>query len=93
MSAPQLIRVRPRNQITIPRAASDQVRIHPGDVLELAVEAGRIILKPARLESEGFSADEWSRLERLVRSQVRGRRFREYRSAQDASNHLRRLRS
>lgn len=93
MSAPRLVRVRPRNQITIPRAASDQVRIRPGDVLEIAVEAGRIVLKPARLESEGFSAGEWSRLERLVRSQLRGRRFREYRSAQDAADHVRRLRS
>jgi AbrB family looped-hinge helix DNA binding protein len=41
--------LRDRRQVTIPRAACEELGIRPGDRLELRVEDGAIIIRPGRL--------------------------------------------
>ena len=93
MGAPRLVHVRARNQITLPRAASAQAHIRPGDILELVVDGGALILKPRRLEEETYTNDELDKLEKLVRRQVRRKQYTDHDTVDGARAHLRKLRS
>lgn len=42
-----LIRLKQRGQITLPKAAREQLNLKEGDLLRLLVEDGRVILEPA----------------------------------------------
>lgn len=41
--------LRDRRQVTIPRAACEELGIRPGDRLELRVEDGTLIIRPGRV--------------------------------------------
>ena len=56
--------VSPRGQITLPKAVRARLRLSPGSVLLLRVEAGKIVLDPAAVTPVSLYAD--GEIERLV---------------------------
>ena len=56
--------VSPRGQITLPKPVRARLRLGPGSVLLLRVEAGKIVLDPAAVTPVSLYADE--EMERLV---------------------------
>ena len=58
------IRIRPKNQITIPEAIATQLGIGPGDRLFARVdESGQLVLRPVPKSYAGAFADIWPDVE------------------------------
>ena len=93
MALPHTVHVRPHNQITIPRAAVRSAGIQAGDVLEISIEGKQILLRPVRNPRPELSTDDWARLERQVRREVKAGNYQDYTTGAEARRHLRRLRS
>lgn len=84
-------RVNERNQVTIPPDVLEKLSVEPGDYIEISSENGEVTLKPVRIAGDEWSGDDWKELERLVKEQLRQRQYKEYKSADSAKKHLKRL--
>ncbi len=80
--------LRPKRQVTLPRAICDRLGIEPGDVLELTVEDSTIIARPRKtvalealqeirqaFQRSGISEDELQETARRVRQEVARERY------------------
>ena len=89
-----LRQIGPKNQITIPPAVLRAVGASAGAMFAIRVEKRGILLEPrtvvAQKDAE-FEEKDWDRLDALVTSQVRCRKYREYATVEDARKHIRRL--
>jgi AbrB family looped-hinge helix DNA binding protein len=52
----ELVRVRPKGQVTLPAATREAAHIEVGTVLEVSVDRGAVILRPKQLVD---AADAW----------------------------------
>jgi AbrB family looped-hinge helix DNA binding protein len=84
----RLVRVRGRNQITIPARIADHLGLHENDVLDFTLdEAGATVtIKPARLVTAG--SPEAARLEQRAGEDLRTGRVRNFPSAEAYARHL-----
>lgn len=68
-----LTRVRPKGQITIPEEVRRALRLEEGDLVEVAIEDGSIVLRPKRLieaSQAWFWTDAWQAGEREARADI-----------------------
>jgi len=87
----KFIRVREKNQITLPTDLVSALAIHVGDFLEAARMAdGSIQLRPTRLVAVGTPAAE--REESLAKQDIRSGRFGTYESADELVDGLKKRR-
>jgi bifunctional DNA-binding transcriptional regulator/antitoxin component of YhaV-PrlF toxin-antitoxin module len=84
-----LVRVRERNQITIPGKLLESLKIHVGDFLEVVItSAGSIHLKPTRLVALGTPAAAVH--EREASEQIASGSFETFDSGKEFASHLER---
>ncbi|MHB8460586.1 MAG: AbrB/MazE/SpoVT family DNA-binding domain-containing protein [Candidatus Limnocylindrales bacterium] len=68
-----LARVRPKGQITIPEEVRRALRLEEGDLVEVAIEDGSIVLRPKRLieaSQAWFWTDAWQAGEREASADI-----------------------
>ena len=73
MSAAEVIEVRKKNQITLPKSLSAALNIIEGDKLEMRIEDGKIVITPAIMipkEQAWFWSQEWQRGEKAVQKEL-----------------------
>ena len=73
MSATEIIEVRKKNQITIPKALSIALNIVEGDKLEMHIEDGKIVITPSVMipkEQAWFWSKEWQQGEKAVEKEL-----------------------
>jgi AbrB family looped-hinge helix DNA binding protein len=84
----KLLRVSDRHQITLPPSVMKDAGIAPGSYLEVRAGEGKIVLQPKKLADDGLSGAEWSKIDKLVKRQVRSKRYTEYAGPKEARKHL-----
>jgi len=78
-----LTRVRPKGQITIPDDIRRALHLEEGDLVEVAIEDGSIVLRPKRLidaSQAWFWTDAWQAGEREASSDIDAGRVTRYQS-------------
>lgn len=78
-----LTRVRPKGQITIPEEVRRALRLEEGDLVEVAIEGGSIVLRPKRLieaSQAWFWTDAWQAGEREASADIDAGRVTRYQS-------------
>ena len=81
------LRIRDRNQVTLPAEVVTHLKLEPGDWLELTLsESGRMLLRPARLVTAGTAEAEL--LEQASLASVRSKRYTEFDSLDDFEKHV-----
>lgn len=78
-----LTRVRPKGQITIPEEVRRALRLEEGDLVEVAIEDGSIVLRPKRLieaSQAWFWTDAWQAGEREASADIDAGRVTRYQS-------------
>ncbi len=86
-----LRRLNSRHQITIPPGLLREAGAPEGGLYSIRAEPGRIILEPKELQDKEFEETDWRALDRLVKRQLKDRRFTEYPSPEAAKVHFKRL--
>lgn len=88
-----IARIGPKHQITIPQEAFDELRLQPGDFLQVQVEADGLRLVPQRLvprDQAWFWTEEWQAREREASEAIgRGEVSGPFETADDLIKHLR----
>lgn len=65
--------IRPKHQLTIPRAIRDKLHLAEGDQVIMREEAGRIVIEPAKVVPAGqeyFSTPQWQAKEAEAEADV-----------------------
>lgn len=78
-----LTRVRPKGQITIPEDVRRALRLEEGDLVDVAIEDGMIVLRPKRLieaSQAWFWTDAWQAGEREASADIDAGRVTRYQS-------------
>lgn len=78
-----LTRVRPKGQITIPEEVRRALRLEEGDLVDVAIEDGSIVLRPKRLieaSQAWFWTDAWQAGEREASADIDAGRVTRYQS-------------
>lgn len=78
-----LIRVRPKGQITIPEEVRRALRLEEGDLVDVVIEDGSIVLRPKRLieaSQAWFWTDAWQAGEREASTDIDAGRVTRYKS-------------
>lgn len=63
---PTVMKISPQGQIRIPKKMMNELKITPGDYVEVDVESGHVVLKPRKLidPSQGwYWTEEWQKNE------------------------------
>jgi AbrB family looped-hinge helix DNA binding protein len=63
---PTVMKISPQGQIRIPKKVMNDLKIIPGDYVEVGVESGHVVLKPRKLidPSQGwYWTEEWQKNE------------------------------
>jgi len=85
------VRVLRGGQITMPKEFRDRLEINEGDILEVAMEKDRVVLKPKILMDKGKA---WARLNQIIgKSSKRQHRIPEEEVERDALEAIRTVRS
>ncbi len=78
-----LTRIRPKGQITIPEEVRRALRLEEGDLVEVTIEDGSIVLRPKRLieaSQAWFWTDAWQAGEREASTDIDAGRVTRYQS-------------
>ncbi|MBF6604239.1 MAG: AbrB/MazE/SpoVT family DNA-binding domain-containing protein [Chloroflexi bacterium] len=81
-----LTRVRPKGQITIPEEVRRALRLEEGDLVEVVIEDGSIVLRPKRLieaSQAWFWTDAWQAGEREASADIDAGRVTRYESGDE----------
>jgi AbrB family looped-hinge helix DNA binding protein len=82
-----VMKISPQGQIRIPKKVMNDLKIVPGDYVEVDVESGHVVLKPRKLidPSQGwFWTEEWQKNETEVeRELAAGRCSPEFQTAEE----------
>lgn len=84
----KLLRVSDRHQITLPPSAMKDAGLREGSYVAVRAEKGKIVLEPVSVKAAEWMREDWDKLDDLVASQVRSRRFTDYPSPKEAKKHL-----
>lgn len=85
------ITLRKRGQITIPKEIIDELELKEGEMLEIRVEDGRMVIVPTiavAKDQAWFWTDEWQREEREVEKQIQESRISKPMGADEAMKFL-----
>jgi hypothetical protein len=83
-----LLRLRNRNQLTLPSRVTEKLSLEPGALLELTLtDAGHVELRPARIATVG--SPEADREERQAMKDIEHGRYAEFKSVEQFENDLR----
>ena len=61
-----------KNQITLPKKIVDALRLHQGSLFDVKVQSNRIELVPLEVSEKEFTAEDYKRLDRLVKKERKG---------------------
>ena len=87
----EIVRIRKRFQITIPRRIREKLKIGVGDVVEMAIRNGKIILSPKKLIDSGqayFWTKGWQEGEREAEEDIKAGRVKVFENVGDLLNDL-----
>lgn len=84
---PTVMKISPQGQIRIPKKLMKQLKIIPGDYVEVDVESGHVVLKPRKLidPSQGwYWTEEWQNKETEAEREIAaGRCSPEFQTAEE----------
>lgn len=83
--------IRQNYQLTLPAEIRKRLHLKIGDLMDIAVQGYRLILTPKRavnLEEAWFWSKEWQEAEREVDAEVKARRVKKARSAEELIREL-----
>lgn len=83
--------IRQNYQITLPAEIRKRLRLKIGDLMDIAVQGYRLILTPKRavnLEEAWFWSEQWQEAEREVDAEVKAKRVKKARSAEELIREL-----
>jgi hypothetical protein len=84
-----LRRISDRNQLTIPPSVLKAVGAdEPHALFTVEAQNGRIVLEPKKISTQDLSAEDWDKLDRLVKKQTSGKHYTQYDGPQKAKKHL-----
>jgi antitoxin component of MazEF toxin-antitoxin module len=81
-----MVRLRDRNQVTLPADVISQLSLQPGDWLELIVSDNSLQLRPAQIVTAGTPAAE--RQERAALENLRRKNYSSFESVEEFDRHL-----
>lgn len=85
-------KINERNQITLPKRILEDLNIQPGDYVEIIRSNGDMIVRPKRIvNADELTEDEWEKLEKIVKKQIKDKQYKEYSSAKSARKHVRNI--
>ena len=87
----ELIQVRRKAQITLPKSVRRALNIEEGDFLDAVVKDGAIVLRVKKLvdkEQAWFWTEEWQKGERKADEDIKAGRVKRFKSAADAVKYL-----
>lgn len=85
-----LIKVRKSYQITIPADLREQLGLEVGDLIEVKIRNGKLILTPQKDEDDSwFWSEEWQAKEREADEAIRKGDFKEFDNIEDLIKDLR----
>ena len=87
----ELIQVRRKAQITLPKSVRRALNIEEGDFLDAVVKDGAIVLRVKKLvdkEQAWFWTEEWQKGERKADEDIKAGRVKRFKSADDAVKYL-----
>ena len=87
----ELVKVRGKSQITLPRSVREALRIEEGDLLEMRTSQGQIVMRVKKLvdgEQAWFWTERWQRGEREAEADSSHRRTRKFKNATEAIKFL-----
>lgn len=58
-----------KNQITLPKKIVDALRLHRGSLFDVKVNKSRIELVPLEVSEKEFTAEDYKRLDKLVKKE------------------------
>lgn len=86
MNQPQIaVKIGTSRQVVIPKKIHDQLRLSPGDYLQVGMEAGRVVFTPQTMVDKYVQ----SRIDEGLKDVQAGRVSRRFRSAKAAARSLR----
>ncbi|MGB5156218.1 AbrB/MazE/SpoVT family DNA-binding domain-containing protein [Desulfobacterium sp. N47] len=75
---PTIMKISPQGQIRIPKKVLAELKIVPGDYIEVAVESGQVVLKPRRLidpSQDWYWTREWQIAETEAESEIANKKL------------------
>ena len=84
---PELIRVRKKAQVTLPQSVRQALNIEEGDLLEVRVKDGEIVLRVKKLvdkEQAWFWTKRWQEDEREAEEDIRAGRIHRFNTTKEA---------
>lgn len=82
----ELVQIRKKAQVTLPRSVRQKLGIEEGDFLDVRVQGGEIVLKLKKLvdkEQAWFWTERWQKGEREAEEDIRLGRVHHFKSAKD----------
>ncbi|WP_066188315.1 MULTISPECIES: AbrB/MazE/SpoVT family DNA-binding domain-containing protein [Gracilibacillus] len=81
------VRLRGKNQVTIPTDVIEQLQLKEGEQLEVAIENGRIVLIPVitiERDQAWFWTEEWQKGEREADEDIKAKRVKSFKNPEEA---------
>ncbi|WP_235793119.1 AbrB/MazE/SpoVT family DNA-binding domain-containing protein [Virgibacillus salidurans] len=81
------VRLRGKNQVTIPTELIEQLNLKEGEQLEVTIENGRIVLIPVitiEKDQAWFWTEEWQKGEREADEDIKAGRVKSFKNAEEA---------
>ncbi len=81
-----LVKVGARHQVTIPKEIVEQVKLKPGDYVEVDLKGGKIVIVPKQIidrEDAWFWSEEWQKMEREADEALAQGDYKEFENVED----------
>lgn len=83
----EIIKMRSRNQITLPKKLLDALNIEEGDNLEVYIEDDRLVIVPViavEKNQSWFWTEEWQAAEQEAQKEINDKKLKEFNNINDA---------
>lgn len=82
----EIVRLRERGQLTLPKGIRDRMHLDEGDYLEIRIDTPGLVMRPTRLVAHG--SPEAAALDRTAEEEIAAGRFRTFESADSLMDSL-----
>ena len=90
-----LVKISPKHQVVIPKPVFDELGLNPGDLVDVSVAEGHIVVRPKKvLDAEDawfFEPETQAELEKALKEVARGELSRPLRTQKELKDHLRKV--
>jgi len=87
-----IVQIKKRNVITIGQEVRKELNLDEGDILDVSIENGKIVLEPKKLipaDQQWFWTEEWQKGEREAQAEIDAGRIKSFDSMEDFLGDLR----